>query len=217
MIRITHLLLFTSLLILSCGQAREEQGQQVHQEDSLPQTPPKAIAANKINIQNIADIQKAHAAILKLKESKSLDSTSFRYNCNGEKGGTVSYYTDNGDLKLIIHRYHEYDHYEAEDQFFINDAETFFVYQKALSWSFDGGQEGATRDRINEQRSYFVANKPIKCLEKKYEIRKHLGINPKPESIANKEKDCNQLKSPLSTYSKLKGYWKAEPPKCLEL
>ncbi len=216
MIRYAHLLLLMLLLTLSCREAPKQEKEQVHQTDSLLQAVPETAQTNKITIHDINDIQKAHATILNSKGNKSLDSTSFNYDCDAEKGGTVSYYTHHGDLKLIIHRYHEYDHYEAENQYFVNDGQTFFVYQKSLSWSFDSGPAGATRDRINELRSYFIANKPIKCLEKQYEIRKHVGINPKPENIANKEKDCSQLKLPLSTYAKLKVYWKATPPKCFQ-
>lgn len=34
-------------------------------------------------------------------------------------------YTNNGNLKLAVHRYSEYDHYEAEDRYFVNDNELF--------------------------------------------------------------------------------------------
>ncbi len=202
------------LLVVACGQQSDEQLPKENHVAEHSSTVPDTV---NIAINSVDDIQKAYFGISSIMESQRLDSTSFRYNCNGEKSGTVSYYTDNGNLKLMIHRYNEYDHYEVEDQYYIHEGEAFFVYRKSLSWSFDDGPEGATKDQITEQRTYVVKGKPIKCLEKKYELRKHKGINPNPESIVNQEKDCGQLKLPLGTFGQLQGYWKSAPPKCLEL
>lgn len=112
--------------------------------------------------------------------------------------------------------YAEYDHHEMTDQFYLNEGKPIFAFFKSLSWSFDSGAEGATKDLITEQRAYLSNWKSIKCLEKKYEIRLHAGINPKPEDVPNREVDCAKIKSIEKYFSNLEKHWKATPPKCLE-
>lgn len=204
--------------LASCNSNQESEKAQ-QQKDSLV----NHVAANTSKaktttvIDNVSDIQNTYQEIIELYKNKSLDSTSFKYDCNGETGGTVSYFTKDGNLKIIVHRYHEYDHHEAEERYFVNEGSLYFLYLRSLSWSFDSGPEGATRDQITEQRSYVLRNNVVKCLEKKYEIRKHAGVNPNPGSVANKEVDCKKFKSPMAVFEKLKLYWKSEGPACLAI
>ena len=174
-------------------------------------------SVDRLPIDNVADIQKAYAAITALAANGKLDSTSFKYDCSGEKGGTVTYYTNNGNLTLISHRYNEYSHYEAEVHYFVQNQNLFFAFQKEMVWSFDSGPEGATKDRVTERRIYVVAGQAVKCLEKKYEIRKHANVNPDPASVANHTKDCNLSKPQIVAFKRLKTYWKSRPPECLDM
>lgn len=207
------------ILIVALASCNSNQEGEAKQDDSVVNKPAADTSDLKTatSVKSVADIQNAYQEVTNLYKKKSLDSTSFKYDCNGETGGTVSYFAANGNLKLIVHRYHEYDHHEAEERYFVNEGSLYFLHQRSLSWSFDSGPEGATRDQITEQRSYFLGNNVVKCLEKKYEIRKHAGVNPNPDSVANKEVDCKKFKSPMAIFEKLKLYWKSEPPACLAL
>ncbi|MDQ8005168.1 MAG: hypothetical protein REI64_10245 [Pedobacter sp.] len=211
---IPYLIMIVVLASCNSNQKREAQQGDSIVNQVVADTSKKEVATV---LGTVADIQSAYQQIIRQYENKSLDSTSFKYDCNGETGGTVSYFTANGNLKLIVRRYHEYDHHEAEERYFVNEDNLYFLHKRSLIWSFDSGPEGATRDQITEQRSYLLNDKAVKCLEKKYEIRKHLGINPNPDSIPNKEINCKKFKSPLFTFQKLKLYWKKEPPTCLAL
>lgn len=212
------------IIVVALASCTSNQERQVQQEDSLldgagadTSTGHISTVNAETSISSVAGIQKSFQQTFELYKNRSLDSTSFKYDCNGETGGAVSYFTTNGNLRLIVHRYHEYDHHEAEDRYFVNEGSLYFAHTKSLAWSFDSGPEGATRDQITEQRSYLLNNAAVKCLEKKYEIRKHAGINPNPDSVPNKQVDCKKAKSTTSNFEKLKLYWKNEAPNCLAL
>lgn len=183
-------------------------------EDTLPLSPPSdEKPAPKLS--SVEEIQKAYMAVTADYEKGKLDSISFKYNCDGERSGTVTYFSKNGDLKMVTHVYAEYDHNEMKDSYFVNNGVPFFAHLWSLSWSFDQGPEGATKDKITEHRTYLSNWKPIKCLEKKYEVRLHAGVNPNPTDVPNKEVDCSSLKAVEKSYRLIAKYWKAPAPKCL--
>lgn len=151
----------------------------------------------------VAEIRQAHAAIVtKLGEGR-LDSTSFSYSCDDEKNGTVSYYSDNGQLRMVVHRYNEYDHYSAEDTYFVQDSTLFFAFLKRVAWSFTSGPEGATKDDITELRVYVVDQQPVQCLEKKFTVHSHADSNPTSEEVPSREVDCIAMNRVIEPYRAL--------------
>lgn len=165
---------------------------------------------------DVEEIQKAYATIMAQMEARALDSTSFKYNCYNEKSGTVTYFSENDELRMIVHRHNEYDHHAAVDHYFVKDSTLFFVYLTKVLWAFESGAEGATRDNTTEQRIYLVDEKPIKCLEKQFVVRSQAANNPRSEIVANKEVDCAPLKSVTEPYRVLLKYRNETPPGCLE-
>lgn len=211
-----YFLLAVLCILFSCTEnppKDTEESVLVH-EDTLPLSPPSDQKV-KPKLTNFQEIQHAYSTISADYENGKLDSISFKYNCNGETSGTVTYFSEQGNLKMITHIYAEYDHNEKEDRYFIKDGIPFFVHLKNLSWSFDSGPEGATKDKITEQRIYLSNWKAIERLEKKYEIRLHAGINPKPSDVANKQTNCADVQPMEKSYRLLAKYWKASAPKCL--
>jgi len=211
-----YLLIVISCILVSCISNPEQDTEEkvfVH-EDTLPLSPPtdKQVATQLTTEQ---EVQNDYFAITTDYEEGKLDSTTFKYDCDGEKSGTVTYFSLNGDLKMIIHTHAEYDHNEMKDRYFVKNGILFFAHLWSLSWSFDSGPEGATRDKIIERRVYLSNWKSFKCLEKKYEIRLHAGVNPTPASIPNKEVDCASSKSVEKPFRLLAKYWKMPAPKCL--
>ncbi len=164
----------------------------------------------------VAEIQKAYQAIMSQMEAGVLDSSSFKYSCRGEKNGTVSYFTQQGKLRMIVHRYNEYDHFSATDRYFVLDSMVFFAHLNQSTWSFESGPEGATKDKVTERRIYLVDQKPVKCLEKSYVIRSQSKTNSQPETVPNKEINCASVKSVLQPYKMLVRNRSKAPSGCLE-
>ena len=127
------------------------QGEQ--RQDSLTNTPNKP-PPTATPPRTIEDIQKTYELISAQKNQGLLDSTSFKYDCHGEKAGEVSYFSQDGQLRMIVHRYNEYSHHSATDYYYVMDSVLFFVYNNRLSWTFDSGPQGSTKDDITEQRIY---------------------------------------------------------------
>ena len=149
--------------------------------------------------RHIEGIKKTYEMTLAQLKNGVLDSTSFKYSCNNERNGTVSYFLDKGALRMIVHRYNEYSHHSAEDYYFVKDSILFFTYFERVSWSFDG-PEGSTKDNVTEQRVYLIDQKPIRCLEKKFVVRSKESNNPKSETVANKEVSCASLESVINPF-----------------
>jgi hypothetical protein len=204
------------LIFASCHQTDSSQTTTTSNLPDSSSQPVSPVAKNITAPRSVADIQSLFTEISAKLDRKALDSTTFKYDCNGEKNGTVTYFSENGNLRLIEHRYNEYSHYSATDRYFSVNDTLFFAYQKSTAWSFESGPEGSTRDNITEYRAYLVNSKPVKCLEKKYVIRSQVADKPKPEALPNKATDCSVVKSLLSSYEKLKQYNGKTPPDCLE-
>jgi hypothetical protein len=195
------------------GSDKSKTNTTIHKADTLP---PTRSAEQHTPLLNIDDIKKAYTVVNKELEDGQLDSTTFKYSCNDEKNGTVSYFTKNGKLKLIVHKYNEYDHYEAVDRYFVQDSTLFFTYSTSITWSFDNGPEGSTKDNIKENRTYLIAEKPVKCLEKNFTIRSKASSNPDPESIPNRDVKCLSAAMVLKPYHILTKYRFKSTANCLE-
>jgi hypothetical protein len=162
-----------------------------------------------------AAIQSTYELISNEMNNGLYDSSSFNYNCHDEKKGLVRYYTKNGQLRMIMHRYNAYDHYTAEDYYYVMDSTLFFSYRKSVAWAFESGPAQATRDEITEQRTYWISNKPVKCLEKKYVIHSQASNNPHSETVANKEVNCDGTTSMMKPFQLLVGYRYTPTAGCL--
>ena len=162
------------------------------------------------------EIKVAYQYITAQLSNKALDSTTFEYNCNNEKSGTVTFYTDHSQLRLIKHNYSEYDHFSSSDSFFVTGDKLFFVYRKTIVWSFESGPEGSTKDDVTESRNYFINEKPVKCLEKKYTIHSQSPEKPKHDQISSKEVSCKETPTLLAQYKLLLSYQHKHTKGCLD-
>jgi hypothetical protein len=150
-------------------------------------------------------IQLEYAAVSNAIAKRSLDSVSFKYNCKNEKGGIVTCFSEKGKVRMLRHSYHEYDHYEATEQYFVKDSALFFLFSKELSWSFDSNapETGGTKDNLTERRLYIVKQQAVKCLEKKYVTYSYRTSNPPADKVANKEVKCPALQPVQEKYEAL--------------
>ena len=144
-------------------------------------------------ITSLEDIKKNYAFVNS--RLKDMDTLGFSYNCQGEKGGHVMYYSDSEGIKVIKHSYNQYSHFSAENTYFINDGKPYFILYDETSWMFDGGSGDTpkTKDDITEKRFYIIEDTLTQCLEKKYTIRSESTNNPKPEEIPNQTMACPSI------------------------
>ncbi|MCX2481488.1 hypothetical protein OQY15_20480 [Pedobacter sp. MC2016-15] len=214
---IYQLIILIALGVAGCtgkSESEDEVSQPAAFKDS-PSTREKKVVASAQLPATVAQIQKAYAGIIKKFQNGGLDSAVFKYSCDGEKGGTISYFTENKQLRMIVHNYHEYDHYSATDRYFIQDSSLFFAHTKSISWSFESGPEGSTKDNITEKRTYMLKGRPLKCLEKKYVIRSKATDNPRPETLPNREVDCPPAATVFKPYQLLIKFLKKPTTGCL--
>ncbi|WP_223608029.1 hypothetical protein [Chryseobacterium sp. OSA05B] len=165
----------------------------------------------------IEEIKSEYSSLRKQLESKKLTSKGFTYNCNDERSGKVTYYSDQKEIRIIEHSYDEYSHFGSTEQFFIKDGNIFFIFKEDTGWNFDGGtpEKPITKDDITESRIYFQNNKPIKCLEKQYSIRSNATEKPSPDKISSKETQCNTNELMKTYESLLRNEDKKGEIKCL--
>jgi hypothetical protein len=147
------------------------------------------------DLKNVEDIKKEYSYVTSRIESSRMDSASFNYNCNDEKKGTVTYFTENGQLRIIKHAYNEYSHFSAVDNYFVKDSAPFFVLQRRLAWSFVDQQQ--TKNNVTENRVYIIDHKIVKCLQKKFTVYSNTKDAPQANIVANKEIKCSSLE-PIS-------------------
>lgn len=209
--------LLICLLLLACGQGEKAETKTVR--DTMQQ----AVAAENRQDQGItkpslvATIKQAYSATVKLLQSGELDSVSYNYNCQQERSGRISYFSKNGKLMMIKHSYNEYSHFEATDQYFVNDDQLYFAHLNSLVWSFVSGEgDGATKDDITESRVYVVKNQSILCLLKKFTIRKNAKDNPEADDVPNKVVNCKPIKGLLKDFNALVTFKDKGNKDCLE-
>lgn len=215
-IALRKLVLFVFLLTAACADRSSPaaSGSDPEIKDSVSK--PSAITAIEPTElpSSEAEIRTAYSAITKMHKARVLDSNVFKYDCNGEKGGTITYFSDKGHLRMIVHRYHEYDHYSAVDEYYLKRDTLFFAYKKETSWSFEA--QDATRDSITEHRIYLLNEEPLRCLQKAYVIRSNAEKNPQPTSVSNNEVDCKAAHPVIKSLKALLKYRTKGPGKCLE-
>ncbi|TDS17393.1 hypothetical protein [Sphingobacterium paludis] len=203
MIRNCNILLLIGLGCISCQSTKKNDrvGDTVAVAKAHRDAPAQAMANTSESLENIAAIQDAYVATVEKRASGQLDSTTFEYDCNGERNGRVTYFTENGQLVLVRHVYGEYSHHEYEEEYFVRNNQLFFGFEKATSWAFESGAtEGATKDDIVESRMYYQEEKPFRCLQKTYVMRTKSPDNPVPAELPNKEVDCQPATSSLNSF-----------------
>ena len=210
-----HVPFLLCLIFFSCGQGR------LNNDKASLDTSSSASDADTFTVikkpASVKDIKQLYADIIGKLHGGKLDSTSIKYDCSGERAGTVTYFSDNGELSMIRHRYSEYSHFSATDEYFVSNDKLFFAHLTGVSWSFESGNAaaGATQDNILERRLYIVREKALLCLEKRYVKRSHSSDNPQPASIENKQVDCKPLGSTLKDFSKILAFKNTSGQDCL--
>lgn len=190
---------FAFLLLAACTQGHKEQESRVtNNEIKLEKTAGTrpGVSTADTSSGRLTDIKNGFARITTLLKNGELDSAGFNYSCQDEKKGQVSYFSEDGTLKLIIHRFSEYDHYSAEHRFYIAADKAFFVFQRDESWAFVSGAEGSTKDNIVERRIYLADGKAIETLERRYSILRTTGKRDTSAIGSDKKrayKDTRQL------------------------
>lgn len=148
--------------------------------------------------------------------TNKLDSTSFKYDCE-ERSGSVVYYSDKGNLKMIKH-FQADSHFSSTDNYFINEGKPYFIFKDETVWNFDGGtsEKPETKDNVTEKRFYIINEKVIQCLEKKYTLKSNTSNNPKSENLPNKEvKNCSIADLQKRFHLLMKNMDRRESGKCL--
>lgn len=154
---------------------------------------------------SVEEIQTAYAKTVAYLHEGKLDSSTFDYNCQDERTGRVTYFTDNGQLLLIRHRYGEFSHFEADEEYYVQGDQLYFIFNRATSWAFDSaGGDGATQDNITEQRIYIRQSQAFQCLQKDYVLRSAAKNNPDVNQLPSKTTDCQSAKPLLNSYLALR-------------
>lgn len=198
----TFLYALICLFFLSCSQNQQKEATTVVVDSAAVPTEPDTAASTPTSVEQI---KQRYANINTRLQDGLLDSVSYKYDCNGERSGTITYFSDHGKLVVIKHSYSEYSHFEAKDQYFVSNNQVFFTYFNRTTWSFESGQaaEGATKDNITEQRLYVANKQALLCLEKKYTKRSHVQDNPQPASVKNKQVECKPIAPVIKDFNKL--------------
>jgi hypothetical protein len=207
------------LCIAACTQQPDTNGK-APQSEGLKDTSTKRSSHSAVEpsapLTSVESIQTSYSNIVSKAAGGRLDSISFKYSCHGEKSGTVTYFTEKGQLRLIVHRYNEYDHYSAVDRYFVKDSTLFFAITNSVTWAFEDGPEGATIDNISEKRVYLVSGQPIRCLEKKFSVRSQAKDNPSSETVPNREVECPAAGTVMKPFLLLTKYRSKPTLGCLD-
>lgn len=185
---------FTAILLLAVS-CKNDKEKTVSEKPVL--TDSSTVKKDPVQTENfsdpVEDIKKEYADLQTQLKAQKLSSKGFTYNCNDERSGKVTFYSDQKGIRIIEHSYDEYSHFGSTEQYFIKDGNLFFIFKKDTGWNFDGGtpEKPITKDDITESRIYIQNNKPIKCLEKQYSIRSNATEKPSPDKIPGKETQCN--------------------------
>lgn len=193
-------LLSISILLFSCNTNDSKNKETANQIIDTAQQKDTLISPPVLAINKQEDIVIAYESVMKGIENKTLDSSSFKFNCGGEKAGKIVFYREDGKLRLIEKTYNEYSHRDGKDQYFIINEKPFFIYKKTTDWAFDSNAnvEGATTEKVNEYRYYIVKGKLANCLKKQYETSS--VVKNKITPTENSNIDCPSLSKLLADY-----------------
>ncbi|WP_375559142.1 hypothetical protein ACE193_15555 [Bernardetia sp. OM2101] len=169
-------------------------------ENTPTDTNQETQAVQSKELKTVEDIREEYQTIQSKITKGKMDSSSFRYQCDGG-GGQIVYFSENKELRKITYS-SGYEHGGVIKEYFLKDNTPFFVFHDASTWTFDVGskQENATRDDMTEKRFYIIDNQLIKCLEKEFTIHSSIKNNPTSATVANKEVTCSDLTELLKDY-----------------
>ncbi|RZK39434.1 MAG: hypothetical protein EOO90_18790 [Pedobacter sp.] len=213
-----NLIYLVVVFLFSCGGSQDNSKISEQDTSVTPNIDTNEVAIEEVqSFRSIEDIKKGYASVVQKMDKGLLDSLSFKYNCDNERSGTVTYYSENSKVVSIAHRYAEYDHHSAVDQYFLQDDKLYFAFLNTTYWSFQSGAaaEGATKDDITEQRIYLIDNTAVECLEKKYTILSEASNNPVPATVPNKKIKCKPVKPLLDKFQMILNFKGKSDKSCL--
>ena len=192
-------------LHLSCQQQPNSRPQ-ISSTDVSDGTAKNAVISPSVkdSLSPIAVIKQQFTVINSKLLSKTLDSTVREYDCQQERGGKVSYFSDKGKLVVIRHTYNEHDHFSATDTYFLTEDKLFFAYLTSTTWEFvsGGASESLTKDKTIAQRIYLDGGKAILCLEQNYE-QLSTATHTNPINPVNKQVACKSVQPLLKELRQL--------------
>lgn len=209
--------LLAAMLVLHACQETTPQNSTGEEETSTDSA--TAPESAPFSLTTIEDIRTLYAQIVQRKEKGNYTLSSFEYDCQGEKAGTVAYYQDATGIQLIEHQSSEYSHYGSTEQYFVYQGRPFFIYFEGASWIFDveAELEGATRDDITEQRFYILNGELAQCLQKEFTIRSASSNNPVSAEVPNQKVNCPPIQELTDQFERLMKYKnQKEDMECLE-
>ena len=102
--------IFICLIFSSCG-PEQDTSNEITSDSTLTAVADTGVRAPVKRPASVDDIKQLYADLNDKLESRQLDSVSIKYDCNGERTGTVTYFSENGKLRVIRHVYSEYSHF----------------------------------------------------------------------------------------------------------
>lgn len=186
---------------IACTQSKKTE----NQEKDLVN---KDVKVERQAVLSKSDINDQYVRTMELVRENKLDTIAFKYNCNGERAGKITFYKEDNKLRLIEKSYSEYSHTEGKEQYFILNDSLYFVFKKNVNWHFsrNAAVEGETVDVVKEQRYYILKNEIIECLMKDYEVNSSKKDSFNENSIANKKGDCSSFDEISENYKQLLKY-----------
>lgn len=198
------LLVLTTSLLFSCGQKQVSDSSQSSDTSSAEKIKDSNRNADEdymtLAVGSVSDIKQVYGATMDQLQKGNLDSVAVEYNCNNERSGTVTYYSQKGILTMIQHSYAEYDHHSTTDQYFVQDDKVYFIYSNDASWNFVSAE--ITQDHFTENRTYVIEDESVLCLEKKYNILSNAPTQRLDETD-NTEIVCAPIQPILTDFEQL--------------
>lgn len=164
-------------------------------------------------INTTEQIKEEFGAVEKLFSTAQLTLDSLDYECEtGPKGGTINFYKQENELRLVSNSFYEGDHFGATEKYYLKDGKLFFAFIKEGAWMFDSDlPEGdldltnpPTKDEIKEYRFYYTADgTPLECLKKEYVIRSAIDLPVDPDQVQNTKIDCLRAKEIYRKFERL--------------
>lgn len=189
---------FFILTILACSEKESSDGNRLDNKTTEVQVNSKPTIKK---MQSVSDIRASYAEINERIRTKSLDSSFFKYNCNDEKSGIVTFFKEKGKVRLIRHSHSEYSHFSATNEYFVESDSVFFIYSKEVQWTF--ADQNKTRDEIVEKRFYVLNDQPVKCLQNESTVLVSSAESNVLKATSNKKINCSSFRPMLMQFKKL--------------
>lgn len=199
-------LLLLFVLLTACGQTPDP-------AKALPlAVDPEFEEAKQVN--TIEQIKDEFSAVEKLFSTARLTVDSLDYDCeNDPVGGTINFYKQENELRLISSNFYEGDHSATTEKYYLKDGKLFFAFVEESTWMFDADlpdnaefdpMNAPTKDEVKEYRFYYADDgQPLQCLEKEYVIRSAIDLPVDPDQVQNKESDCSRAEKIYQKFERL--------------